>query len=372
MRRVSGILVVAAFITSTFAGVIQPVAKDARDSEELDVKLTQVDGTVIKAVTLLQSRKSPSIVKVLIDIQESHALRSPFGGIRVRHKTSDLSSDVITHLAPGESFEDEFDVAFTSDLSQGGPIVLQTQGYVPTTDTGGKTLSGVVRYKSNKLEIDVDGTTAAKSFAAMNQFAKIAKLSSCEGSQGDDTRRALRDCASLSTLSAAQAWAGGPKMMEYFKANDETTRKLVADRFTAIALESSNLTGGSTTYYCRDPYNICTNNIIAYTIPAENLISNCPIYYTEFDNVNRKCHGQDRVTTSLHEFTHAPSVFSPGTKDIAYGYDACILLSTRDALNNADTFALFAQCELLSPDSVLVDKIADLFDSHKRRVLSDN
>jgi deuterolysin len=44
----------------------------------------------------------------------------------------------------------------------------------------------------------------------------------------------------------------------------------------------------------------------------------------------------------LHEETHAPDVYAPGTLDNAYGYDAAIDLSTDAAVNNADTYALYA------------------------------
>ena len=54
------------------------------------------------------------------------------------------------------------------------------------------------------------------------------------------------------------------------------------------------------------------------------------------------CHAQDQATTTLHEFTHAPGVYQPGTEDLGYGYDAASQLSAQDALNNADSYALYA------------------------------
>jgi len=54
------------------------------------------------------------------------------------------------------------------------------------------------------------------------------------------------------------------------------------------------------------------------------------------------CHAQDQATTTLHEFTHAPGVYSPGTQDNGYGYSAATALSASRALLNADSYALYA------------------------------
>lgn len=51
---------------------------------------------------------------------------------------------------------------------------------------------------------------------------------------------------------------------------------------------------------------------------------------------------QDQATTVLHEFTHAPGVYAPGTDDHGYGYAASTALSASAALNNADSYALYA------------------------------
>ncbi|KAK3081150.1 hypothetical protein LTS18_009764, partial [Coniosporium uncinatum] len=50
----------------------------------------------------------------------------------------------------------------------------------------------------------------------------------------------------------------------------------------------------------------------------------------------------DQATTVLHEMTHAPGVYRPGTQDVGYGYSLARRLSATQALRNADTFALYA------------------------------
>ncbi|KLJ06401.1 hypothetical protein EMPG_10230 [Blastomyces silverae] len=355
MRSPQSILAIVAFATTAIAGVLPSTQKRADNIPELDVKLTHIKDTVVKAVvtnngdedlTILNLnffKDNAPVKKVAVYSQGAEV---PFAGVRLRHKTSGLSPDVFTHLGPGESFEDEFDVAFTADLSQGGPVVVKAEGFASTTDTDGDTLSGVVHYKSNELEIDVDGKAAAKNFASLNQFSKRTRLTGCTGSRGRDTTRAIQDAAPMAARAAAAARSGGPTFTQYFKTNDQQVRNLVAARFDAIAQEASSTTNGRTTYYCDDPNDICSSNVLAYALPSRNIISNCPGYYS-LSHLTSRCHGQDRVSTSIHEFTHTPGVFSPGTDDLGYGHEAAIALSTQEALNNADSFSLFANGTLL-------------------------
>lgn len=71
-------------------------------------------------------------------------------------------------------------------------------------------------------------------------------------------------------------------------------------------------------------------------------IANCDLYYSYLPALTGTCHAQDQATTSLHEFTHASAVVSPSTQDYAYGYSASTARSASQALQNADTYALFA------------------------------
>lgn len=73
--------------------------------------------------------------------------------------------------------------------------------------------------------------------------------------------------------------------------------------------------------------------------------SQCPIYYTILSALTSACHAQDQATTTLHEFTHAPGVYSPGARDYAYGYRASAALTSFEAVNNADSYSLYANGE---------------------------
>ena len=112
--------------------------------------------------------------------------------------------------------------------------------------------------------------------------------------------------------------------------------------FRSRAVASDCGGGTRTTTNCNDPYGACSSNVLAYTVPSQNFIAYCNIFFTGLPALTGTCHGQDQATTVLHEACHAPGVYSPGTDDLGYGYAAATRLSTSQALNNADSFALYA------------------------------
>jgi deuterolysin len=277
------------------------------------------------------------------DILTSTATEVDFTGIKRRVLNAGLSDDALTTLAPGATFEDEFDIASTAVLTEGGPVTIRTDGVVPVT-TGNK-VSGYLPYQSNELEIEIDAAKAAAVPQAIKliELERRTKIASCSGSRATALATALRNAASLANAAATAAASGSStRFQTYFRTTSSTTRNTVAARLRAVASEASSQSSGKTTYYCTDPYGYCDSNTLAYTLPSNNIVANCDIYYSELPALTGSCHAQDQATTTLHEFTHAPAVYSPGTEDYAYGYSASIALSASQALNNADTYALFA------------------------------
>lgn len=65
----------------------------------------------------------------------------------------------------------------------------------------------------------------------------------------------------------------------------------------------------------------------------------------------------------LHEETHAPGVYSPGTDDLGYGYAAATRLSSSQALNNADSYALYAngRCNLMGFGRIHANFLAAIY-----------
>lgn len=212
-----------------------------------------------------------------------------------------------------------------------------------------------VTYKSNVLTMAVDGAAAAlrpKAIPEMSLTERTVLQSGCSTSNKAATTAALNSCASLARAASTAASSGSStKFSEYFKTTSSSVRSTVAARLSAVATQCSSLTSGGTKYYCTDVYGYCESNVLAYTIPSTNEIVNCPLYYSDLPNLSGTCHAQDRATTSLHEFTHAPATYSPGTADNAYGYSASVALSSARAVLNADSYALYAN-GMFSPDGI--------------------
>nr|Q09016.1 RecName: Full=Neutral protease 2 homolog mep20; AltName: Full=Deuterolysin mep20; Flags: Precursor [Aspergillus fumigatus]AAB07644.1 MEP20 [Aspergillus fumigatus] len=322
----------------------------------LDVTLTQVDNTRIKATVKNTGNEKVTFVHLnffqdAAPVKKVSLFRNgtevEFTGIKRRLLTEGLSDDGLTTLAPGGTFEDEFDVASTGDLTEGGTVTIRTDGFVPiTTD---RKVSGYIPYQSNELEIEVDPAKAAAVPQAIKLLDRRTKVASCSGSRASALSTALRNAGSLANAAASAASSGSStRFQEYFKTTSRRPEN-VGGRFRAVGREASSQSSGKTTYYCNDPYGYCDSNTLAYTLPSSNLIANCDIYYSYLPALTSSCHAQDQATTTLHEFTHAPAVYSPGTDDYAYGYRASTALSASQALLNADTYALFANGSPLLP-----------------------
>lgn len=323
---------------------------EGEQASGLDVTLSQVSDTRIKAVVkntgnedvtfvhLNFFRDSAPVKKVAVYRDDNEVT---FEGVKRRFKMQGLTSEALTTLAAGETLEDEFDIAATSDLSHGGPVVLRSSGLVPLVNDGA--VSGYLPYHSNDLKIDVDADKAASVSKAVKPLSRRTQESCSNANRKSALERALRNAASLATAAAKAAQSGSSsKFAEYFKTTSSSTRSVVAARLQAVAREAQSTTSGGTTYYCTDVLGYCETNVLAYTLPSQNIIANCDIYYSDLPALASSCHAQDQATTSLHEFTHAPAVYSPGTDDLGYGYSAATSLSANDALNNADTYALYA------------------------------
>ncbi|KAF2648793.1 hypothetical protein K491DRAFT_722262 [Lophiostoma macrostomum CBS 122681] len=267
-----------------------------------------------------------------------------FEGIKLQLLTSGLSTDDFTTLAAGETKTVTVETAALHSLNEGGDFDVYAEGLIPYAEADSTELSGSLSYSSDKLTLAVDGAIAATVEKAIVKRTTIG--SSCTGSKLTAVRTALSNCQRLAT-SAASAASAGTKLSTYFKSTSSSTKSTVNARLTAVARDCGG-TGTATSTNCNDPYSGCSSNVLAYTVPSANFITYCNIFFTELPALASSCHAQDQATTVIHEETHAPGVYSPGTDDIAYGYSAAIQLSTSQALNNADTYALYSNAIYLN------------------------
>lgn len=281
-----------------------------------------------------------------------------------RYKHTDLKPTYFISLPPKGTVEHSFDIASTHDLSRGGKFTLKAEGMVPLAEENGTTITGAAKYNSNELHMDIDGNKAASVERAMGivkrsgPLTRIGKrtsidMQSCSNRQElQALTAALRASAQLSSMAAQAVQQNQEKYMEYFK--DPQYAQTVQSRFQSVAQESSSTSGGGTTYHCTDLMNGCEQGVLAYTLPSQNEVFNCPIYYSDLPPLSNECHAQDQATTTLHELTHNPAVQEPFCEDNGYGYERATALSAEKAVQNADSYALFANGKFLPTSPMLV------------------
>ncbi|KAL1848900.1 hypothetical protein Daus18300_013459 [Diaporthe australafricana] len=322
-----------------------------RDSP-LKVEIQSVGNSAVKAVVTntgteaIKLMKTGSILdQTAVEKAEifSGADQVAFSGVRLQVQTADVAEDAFQTLAAGESVEAEFDPAEVHDLSTGGDFDFLVRGTFLTASADSTAIDGFVPFDSNLLKSHVDGAAAGKvrrDFTEAIQKRTVIQ-SDCTGTRGTAQRTALTNCAALARKAATAATSGAAaKLTEYFKSSTSATRSAVAAVFNAVATECGSTTGGVSTQYCTDSLGYCSSNVLAYTIPTQSLMVSCPLYFSALTGLSTQCHAQDQATTTLHETTHLRQI--KGTQDNGYGYSAIQGLSSAQSLNNADSYALFA------------------------------
>jgi deuterolysin len=262
-----------------------------------------------------------------------------------RMATNSLTEDAFKTIAGGETIEVDIEVAELYDLSKSGTYNVFTQGAIEYAEADSTALSGsVLSYQSNHLTIDVDAAKTAQIETAVQSLSKRTAIQGdCSGTKLTAIRTALSNCNRLASAAATAATSGSASTFQtYFKTTASGTRSTVAARLRAVASDCASTTGGKTRTYCTDVYGGCASNVLAYTLPSNNYIAYCPLFFNQLPALTGSCHAQDQATTVLHEETHAPAVYSPGTQDNGYGYSAATSLTAARALANADSYALYA------------------------------
>ncbi|KAB8264147.1 Deuterolysin metalloprotease family-domain-containing protein [Aspergillus pseudonomiae] len=257
-----------------------------------------------------------------------------FTGAEVDYINSHLNDDAFMELAPKQTIESIFDIADSHDLVAGQKYSAIADGNLEYTKLDNPKKFFVVPYTSNTIDFDAPEDSA-------NRLATRATLEGCSGEQNKLMQENLAQAAKMAEAAAADARDGSSGLFQkFFKSQDEADKKEVAERLEAIAKEATSK--GTLNYYCQpSAQDSCGGNIAAITYPTLNRVVNCQAYY-ETQQVVNQCGYLDQAAISLHEFSHATSVYAPGTEDVVYGLDGVLQLSTAQAKNNADSFAYYA------------------------------
>jgi deuterolysin len=275
----------------------------------------------------------------------SSSAKAPFTGLFQRMAYTNLPEEVFKTIKAGETIEVEIELAELYDLSESLTYDVSTAGGFLYAEEGSTVLTGdVLAYSAESISVDVDSEKIATIETAVAKLSKRTIVQSdCTGTRGTAIRTAINNCRSLASNAATAAASGSAtKFQEFFKSTASNVRSTVAARFRAVANDCGSTTGGVTRTYCTDVYGACSAGVLAYTLPSANLFAYCNTFFNQLPALTRTCYGQDQATTVLHESTHAPGVYSPGTVDNAYGYAASARLNSAQSVINADSYALFA------------------------------
>ncbi|BAE62042.1 unnamed protein product [Aspergillus oryzae RIB40] len=310
----------------------------------IDVQLQSIGNSTIKAFITNIADENLRVVKRggLLDnelptkkvVVSGSGANPTFTGAEVDYVNTHLNDDAFLELAPKQTIESIFDIADSHDLSPGQKYSAIADGMLEYTKLDNPKKFFVVPYTSNAIDFDAPEDSA-------NRLATRATLEACSGEYNKLMQDNLAQAAKMAEAAAADARDGSSGLFQkFFKSQDEADKKEVAERLEAIAKEATSK--GTLTYYCQpSAQDSCGGNIAAITYPTQNRVVNCQAYY-ETQQVVNECGYLDQAAISLHEFSHATSVYAPGTDDVVYGLDGVLQLSTAQAKNNADSFAYYA------------------------------
>ncbi|KAI1265710.1 neutral protease 2-like protein [Xylariaceae sp. FL1019] len=317
-----------------------------RSESPLDIKLTSVGNNAVKATITNNDSSDLRIFKTgtMLDTARVEKVKVyqgkkqvGFAGVRQRTTTTGLKDSAFQTIKAGESFTTEINVAELHDLSEGGSFDIHSKGALQYATEHSNIIKGSVPFSSNVLSLKVDGKEAAKALSKI-QVKRSAVQDDCSGSELSATTAAIEGANSLANAAAEAASSDDARLEEYF--GSTSVRDQVVSVFEKVADEASSTSSGAA-QYCTDVYDACSDGVLAYTLPSQDFMVNCPIYFSYLSAASSTCHDQDQQSTTLHEMTHLSEI--AGTDDLGYGYSAATALSTEDALNNADSYALFAQ-----------------------------
>ncbi|KAK3192537.1 hypothetical protein K4F52_001336 [Lecanicillium sp. MT-2017a] len=342
------------FSALALAGMASAAAVNTNASP-VSVSLSSMGDTTVKAVITNNGDKDYNIMHkgTILDSVPVNKFQvtkgadtASFHGIKVRMGTTGFHEDDFTALSPGESKEVVVDLASIYGLDKSGAYDVSASGRFRVAEAGSTELvrGAGVRFSSNSVKINVDGHKASQVTKAIHEsLASRSTIDSdCTASQKTTVQDGIDKCKAQANAAADAAVNGSAsKFKEYFMSTATKDRSYVADRFKAVAKECGATDGGVLTVHCKDTYGYCRSNDFAYTVSDDDTVVWCNEYYNAPLETST-CHGDDKTGTTIHEFTHASSVFDPPTEDHAYGYDDCVALDRAEALENADTYEYYA------------------------------
>jgi deuterolysin len=265
-----------------------------------------------------------------------------FKGLKLSLSLPDLTDKAFVVIAPGETVHVTHKVADRYDFAAAGagkftfePVTTFQVSSVPSGNSVAAIgdLTRIDVSAADKVEVAVSGEIK-------NQELPHDKraVDTCTNSNKSFIDSSYSEGKSLASVASSYIGSHGADSLftSYYKTNTPSSIQAV---FNNVANENSS----SRTLNCSDPYAVCGNGVIAYTVISTTNIYFCSIFYNEV-TTSRLCSDTSvasrniRGGTVLHELTHATS----GTTDVGYGCSFDQGLSASQAKSNADNYNCFA------------------------------
>ncbi|KAL2757243.1 hypothetical protein ACRALDRAFT_1079546 [Sodiomyces alcalophilus JCM 7366] len=344
MRLIAGV--------TALVGLVSAASVDlSKRDTPLEVKLDHVNNSVIHASLTNNGDEAIKLFTTGTFLDDkavekvevySGGTKLAFDGLRLTVSTVNLPNDAFRVIEAGETIEVDFDAAELHDLSEGGDYEILTKGAFSYAELNSTEIAGVYPYSSNTLRRTIDGSEAASVHKAFQAKAKRTVVQGdCRGYQRTATEAAIRNCQALAGRARWAAQNNPAKLQEYFKSSSNHVKATVTAVFDRVAHQCSSTNSGDTRYHCGDVYNACSGGAIAYALPSQNFIVNCPTFFSQ-PAYSYQCHAQDQQSTVVHEMTHLHKVAATADHG-CYGYNCVKALSAAQNLNHADTYSLFSQ-----------------------------
>jgi deuterolysin len=254
-------------------------------------------------------------------------------------------------FAPGESTENEFEIASKFEIDPKEAYYVQVGGFLPFYLEGQH--PDTAQKQSQIFEADILQFTAPSNLLEtrlripQNLMAPSITWSNCSDAEhSQKLYQSIPRAIAQANKAITYVKTGKDRtiMQNFFKDDSSNTQNLIVARLEAIVKSLETKTGpGSLT--CATSKNPQAQNarpcakqgVGAFTENQTGRIVFCAAS-KRFPGEFIRCNDNNMPGVLLHELTHSRPVFKPNTVDVAYPAAQCKQLSTAKALLNANSF----------------------------------
>jgi deuterolysin len=249
-------------------------------------------------------------------------------------------------LLPRFSIIREIEVVSNFDLQPNRIYFVQAAGFVPYYIEGQDSANiQTALFESNLLEWPSPNTIPPVSRALELQSATNFILGSCQSKAlQDNIKKAAAVAADVAKKAASHAMDGKDRasFIAYFKKDSPENRKKVSGRLSAIAAVLSNDRGPIKIVCGEGPKSPCAKGgALGWTEVSGGNTFICPQVVKVPTSITN-CDGTQLPGILIHELTHSTDVYKPSTDDHASDAQRCKALSEARAINNANSYNLYA------------------------------